>query len=257
MKSYFEIKDFSVSYGKKRVVKDVFFAMSKGEFNALIGLNGCGKSTLLKGILGLETQDGKVILNDEDITHFAAKQKAQKIAYVAQRSDITYSTSVKDVLEMSFNPYLKLMENIHQEQRDALLAIANEFEIYDFLKQDILTLSGGQRQLVMIARAILQNSEILLLDEPDSALDFLNRHEVLQKIKKTLKSNHTSGLITIHDPNYALAYCDKAYLMKDGTIIDCIDCHLDTNQEIKMKLQKIYGNIDVMKYQQQRYMVLA
>lgn len=251
------VKDLDVFYHKKKVVDQVSLTMATKEFNALLGRNGCGKTTLLKGILGLINTKGEILLDEEMITTLCIKEKAKKISYIAQRSDITYPVSVKDLIFMGLNPHLSLLEQVDKKHELKVIEIAKELGIERLLEEDYLTLSEGQKQLVIIARAIIQDTGVLLLDEPDSAMDFVVRHMILDKLKNLLILHNKIALITMHDPNFALTYCDNIFLMKDGVILETIRMKQDEKAEIQRKLRLIYEEVDLIEHKEKYYMVKA
>ncbi len=255
MKGHLEVKNLSVFYDNKQIVKSFHINMNAKEFNALLGRNGCGKTTLLKGILGFTKTEGSILLNNESISSLGVKEKAKKIGYIAQRSDIVYPISVKDLLCMGLNPHLSIFEQINKEQEGKVEAIAEELGILPFLKEDYLTLSEGQKQLVIIARALIQDTSILLLDEPDSAMDFVIRHTILEKVRELLVHHDKMALITMHDPNFALSYCDNIFLMKDGVLVETIHMKKDDSKEIERKLGLIYHQVDLIEHKGKYYMV--
>lgn len=257
MSDSFIVKNIDVFYNKKQIVKNVNFTMYPKELNALLGRNGCGKTSLLKGILGLVKTNGTIQLDDEQITSFGVKEKAKKISYIAQRSDITYSISVKDLIYMGLNPHLSLFESIDKKHEGRVVEVAKELGLESFLDKDYLALSEGQKQLVIIARAIIQDTSVLLLDEPDSAMDFVVRHTILGNIKQLITHHNKMALITMHDPNFALAYCDNIFLMRDGVLLETIRMQYDEPTEIQRKLRLIYGEIDVIEHKGKYYMVHA
>ena len=116
----------------------------------------------------------------------------------------------------------------------------------EFAEKDFGALSQGQRQIVILARCIVQDSPVMLMDEPDSALDFLNRHMVLSKISELIKEESKAGLITLHDPNFAMAYCDRLFMLKQGNIVGELDMRAANRDEVQQKLSLIYGNIDIV-----------
>ncbi|NLK20713.1 MAG: ABC transporter ATP-binding protein [Epulopiscium sp.] len=257
MRNELEIRNLDVFYKKRHIVKNIGLTMGTKEFNALLGRNGCGKTTLLKGILGLIKTEGNILLNGASIPTLGVKEKAKSIGYISQRTDVTYSIGVKDLILMGLNPHLGTFEQIDKHQELKVIDIAKELGIEKFLNKDYLTLSEGQKQLVIIARAIVQDASLLLLDEPDSAMDFVVRHIILQKLKEILILHNKMALITMHDPNFALSYCDNIFLMKDGGLLETIRVKEDGIKEIKRKLRLIYGEIDLIEYKGSFYMVKA
>lgn len=257
MSKAFIVKNLDVFYDKKQIVKNVNFTMYSKELNALLGRNGCGKTSLLKGMLGLVKTNGIIQLDDELITSLGVKEKAKKISYIAQRSDITYAITVKDLICMGLNPHLSLFESMDKKHELRVVEIAKELGIESFLNEDYLALSEGQKQLVIIARAIIQDTSVLLLDEPDSAMDFVVRHAILGNLKELITNHNKMALITMHDPNFALTYCDNIFLMKDGVLLETIRMKYDEAGDIQRKLRLIYDEIDVIEHKGKYYMVNA
>lgn len=255
MSQNFECKNINVFYGKRKIVSDVTLNLKPGSFNALVGANGCGKTTLLKGILGFAVMSGSVVVDGEETSKLSAKQRSRKFAYVPQFSDITYSIDVIDILLMGFNPYLSFWERPTNTMRNKVEEVAKDFGINDLLYQDYLSLSGGERQLVIMARLFLQDSDICLLDEPDSAMDFMNRHQSLSILSDRIKNEEKVALITIHDPNFALMYCDDIYMMKQGKIVSSIHVATASAEELEEQLSNIYGDIEVISYHGRYLMV--
>ena len=122
-------------------------------------------------------------------------------------------------------------------------------------QQDYATLSEGQKQIIILARTMVQDTPVMLMDEPDSALDFVNRNLVLGKIREILHAQNRAGLITLHDPNFALAYCDSLILMKEGKILRRITLADISREELETALAEIYGNIRVLQSENGRVMV--
>lgn len=249
------VENLDVFYSKKKVVDRVNFNLVSKEFNALLGRNGCGKTTLLKGILGLLKTNGAILLDGELISSLGIKEKAKKISYIAQRLEITYPVSVKDLILMGLNPHLSLLEQVDKTHELKMIEIANELGIEKFLNEDFLTLSEGQKQLVMFARAIIQDTSVLLLDEPDSAMDFVVRHTILKLLKELFVHHNKMALITMHEPNFALTYCDNIFLMKDGRLVETIRVHQEDKKEIERKLRLIYGEVELIQHNSTYYMV--
>ena len=147
---------------------------------------------------------------------------------------------------MGFNSQLGLLESPSSVHKRAALAAMERLNCAEFAEKDFGDLSQGQRQIVILARCIVQDSPVMLMDEPDSALDFLNRHMVLSKIRELIKEENKAGLITLHDPNFAMAYCDRLLLLKEGRLVGELDMRHAKADEVKKKLSLIYGDIELL-----------
>ncbi|MEG2290511.1 MAG: ABC transporter ATP-binding protein [Clostridium sp.] len=255
-KVLFEVENLRVCYGNTEIIKNINLKLKSGTLTGFLGLNGTGKTTMLKAICGLipcEVDSCRAC--GEEIANLSEKKKACYISYVPQRSNFTYNISTIDVVSMGFNPYLKLMQSPSKKQKEQAAQVLKSLSLEEKIHVDYQKLSGGQQQLVILARAIVQNTPIMFFDEPDSALDFPNHHLILNKIGQVLKENNSCGLITIHDPNYALTYCDEILLLKDGAIVESIEPKTASKDEIKKKLSTIYKDIEIIDYKKQYYMV--
>lgn len=252
----FEIDNLRVLYDDTEIIKGISLNLRKRKLTALLGLNGTGKTTMLKAICGLiPSKSDACIACGEDIKKLKHKKKAQFISYVPQRSNFAYNISTIDVVSMGFNPYLKFMQSPSKKQKKIAKEVLGSLGLSEKVDDDYQTLSGGQQQLAILARAIVQKSPIMFFDEPDSALDFPNHHLILNKIRQVLEENNSCGLITLHDPNYALTYCDEILVLKEGKIAERIDTNKHSKEEIKEKLSVIYEGIDLIDYKDQYYVV--
>lgn len=253
MKELLIIKDFSVFYDSL-IIDNISLTLCEDELVGLIGHNGCGKSTMLKGIMGSLKHSGIVRVKDHDFMTMKIKQRAQNIAMLTQRIEIVEGISAGELIGLGSYPYLQLNQNINIKKVKHLAEI---LQIESLLNKDYSILSEGQKQLVQIARIIMQDTPVLLLDEPDSALDFNNRYMIFEILQQLIKSKHKTALIVLHNPLYALMYCDRVLLMDDGKIISEIKPQQENCEEITKKIQLIYSNIIIKKddeYQQYYYL---
>lgn len=241
MKELLKVENFSVYY-QKAVVDNVSFTLHSGEIVGLIGHNGCGKSTMLRGIMGSLKYSGKVIVNDQDFMTMKIKQRAKKIAMLTQRIEIIEGISARELIALGNYAYLSMEQSSNDE---ILEKIAHGLHIEMLLDKDYAVLSEGQKQLVQIARIIMQDTPVFLLDEPDSALDFDNCHMTFKIIQQLIKNNDKATMMVIHNPLYALMYCDRILLMDNGKIIEEIKPNSDSCQMITKKIQLIYPNIKI------------
>ncbi len=249
------INNLNISYRKKHIIRNVSFSLRKGEFTALLGLNGSGKTTLMRGICGLKKpSSGACLWGDIDILSLNEKSRARLISYIPQRHSIVYNTSVIDVVIMGFNSSMHFFQSPGKKQKLLAVQSLQTLGIEHLADDNFLHLSEGQKQLVILSRALIQNTPVMLMDEPDSALDFVNRNLVLSKIRDTIHTQEKCGLITMHDPNFALQYCDRLLLMSDGDIQEEIYLSSDS-ADLKNKLSLIYGDIDIIEHNN-RYLIV-
>ncbi len=248
-----KVHDLSVFYRQKAVVKNVSFSVQKGELVALLGLNGSGKTTLMKGICSLLKTKGECVINDVSTKNTPVKQFQKQISYIPQRHNINFHISVLEIVLMGFTKDMALFENYSESQKQRSLEALRMVEMKELYQSDFLTLSEGQKQLVILARALVQDSELMIFDEPDSAMDFNNKHLILSKIKKTV-TDQNCAILCLHDANFALKYCDRALLMKNGEVVFDLDINNADDSEIKTALSLIYNDIKIVDIEGQRMM---
>ncbi len=243
------VEHLTSGYGRRTVVRDVSLSVQRGEFCALLGLNGCGKSTLLKSICGLiPVQGGICAVEGEDCTHFHERQRALKMSYIPQRGSPIAGKTVLDVVLMGYNARLHLFESPGRSLKQQALDTLGQMGLGEKADLDYAELSEGQKQLVILARTLVQDAPVMLMDEPDSALDFVNRNMVLHQIRTIIHTQNRGGLITLHDPNFALAYCDRLLMMKNGSILTQVPLQTAGRDEIESALSQIYGEIRVLQH---------
>ena len=249
MSTLLSLQNISAGYPRREVVRRVSFTVEEGDFCALLGLNGCGKTTLLKSVCGLlPIKEGSCTVAGQDCTRMHEKQRACLMSYIPQRGSLILGKTVTEVVLMGFNPHLRLLDSPGAAERQITLHTLERLGLLEFAERDYGSLSEGQKQLVILARALVQNTPVMLMDEPDSALDFVNRNMVLGKIREILHEEKRAGLITLHDPNFALAYCDRLLLMRDGTIAREVCLYEADREEIEEALGLIYGKIRILQH---------
>ena len=212
-----EIKNLSYHYKNgPDVLKDVSFTVEPGQFLAILGNNGVGKSTLLKCFNHILSPDcGEVLLDGENLLGMNAREVAKRVAFVAQSVPSTQMT-VHDVVMLGRKPYMKwgFTEEDHMIVHDAM----HRLDVEDMRGRFLNQLSGGEKQKVMLARALAQQPKVLLLDEPTSALDIQNQYHVLKLVREFCRKDQLTAVVVIHDLNLALRFCDRFLLLKDGQV---------------------------------------
>ena len=235
-----KIKNISFCYKSEKILNNITFEVKNAEMVAVLGKNGAGKSTLLKTIAKVLTpKRGAVYLNDEEILKLKTKEFVKKISYVSQKQQ----PNELNVFEMlllgrrsyfSFRPSKKDYEEVYR--------VIKILGLEKIKLKPTKDLSGGELQKVAIARAIIQGSDIILLDEPTNNLDIKNQIEIL-KLLKTLKK---TAILVLHDINLALRFCDEFIFLKDGKIAYKGDKKIITQKLIK----DVYGiDVDICYYE--------
>lgn len=200
----------------KRIISNVSFNLSKGETVAIVGPNGAGKTSLLKCLFaGYQDFDGEVLLKSKSLLTFNSKDVAKQIAVVTQHTDSVFNLKVIDVVRMGLLPRKGLFENDTKADTQLIDKALDKVDLLNKKLQSFNTLSGGEQQRVLIARAVVQSADILIMDEPTNHLDIYYQHQIL----KLAKSLNITLLLTIHDLNLAAEYCDRIILINDGKII--------------------------------------
>lgn len=198
------------------VLEDVSFTIEPGQCLAVLGNNGVGKSTLLKCINRIcSIQAGSIYIDGKDAYKMKNKILAQNVAYVSQKSENSNMT-VFDTILLGRKPYIDW--DITAEDRQIVSDLIDQMGLNEYTLRDVSTLSGGEAQIVMLARALAQQPKVLLLDEPTSNLDLRNQHEVLKIIRNIAKTNEICVALVIHDLNLAIQYCGRFLLLKDANV---------------------------------------
>lgn len=214
------IDDIDCSYGSVNVLKDVNFAVESGEFLGILGPNGSGKTTLLKSISRvLQPKKGAILIDERDIYRMKSVDVAKQLAVVPQSTPVTFDFTALEVVLMGRNPH---MPRFKMESKDDLAIASKSMKLtrtWEFADRPITELSGGEIQRVIIARALTQEPEILLLDEPTTHLDICNQLEIMDLIKQLCKTKKLLIVAVFHDFNLAARYCDSIILLKDGKIV--------------------------------------
>lgn len=202
------------------VVNGVSFDVAEGKLAVLLGPNGSGKTTLFKCIAGLwHPGSGNVMFDGRDILHMSFKERAAMLAVVPQDHTPPFPYTVFEAVLMGRAPHVGMYAapsgKDEEATHNALLAVG----ISHLTERCYTRISGGERQLVLIARALAQEAPLLLLDEPTSHLDFRNQHLVLETVKRVAVEKGLTVLMTLHDPNLASFFADQVIMLKAGAIV--------------------------------------
>lgn len=209
-----ETHDLTIGYGNKILVQNINFSLQEKQICCLLGANGAGKSTFLKTLLGLQSPlQGSVFLWGKPLSTYSQSELAQHIAYVPQAHQHLFPFLVQDMVLMGRSAFLKWYNTPKAQDRELALSALESLRLEHLAKRNYHQLSGGEKQLVLIARAIAQQATLLIMDEPTASLDFGNQIRVLEKIKQ-LQEQNLSLLITTHNPQQA------AYLAENIVLLD-------------------------------------
>jgi iron complex transport system ATP-binding protein len=209
-------RDLAIGYGRSLVGRDISLSLAKGEVLALLGPNGGGKTTLLKTLLGLlPPLHGTVELDGRRLHRLSDRERAQAIGYVPQTHTATFAFSVESIVLMGRTARGSLFRAPSAKDREVARRMLERFGIAALAQRPYTMISGGERQLTLLARALAQEPDLVVLDEPTASLDFGNQGKVLREIRGLADGGH-GVLFTTHDPNHARRAADRALLLRGG-----------------------------------------
>lgn len=212
------ICEISYSFKDKIALNNIKFDIKKAEILSILGANGSGKSTLLRCIMGLLKYNGRVFLKEQDIKKYNTKEKAKLLAYVPQSSFMPYDFSVLEVVLMGRFHSSSFGFNYSKNDIEICINALEKLDLQDFKDRVFNRLSGGEKQLVMLARSLAQKSEIIILDEPLSALDIGNQMRILELLEN-LKNENITIIQTTHNPEHALRISSKVLWLEKGEML--------------------------------------
>lgn len=208
--------DVVFHYPATAVLGGVSFSVGQGECVAVLGTNGAGKSTLLKCLNRiLQQHSGEVVVCDVNIRAMTGTDLAQRVGYVAQSNRFS-DTTVFDAILLGRKPYIKW--DVTGHDLEIAEDVLGRLRLEDYAMRRVDELSGGEMQKVSIARALAQQPDVLLFDEPTSNLDLKNQLEVIRIIREIVRENNVSAIVTMHDLNLALRFADRFLMLKDGEV---------------------------------------
>ena len=238
MSHLLEVRDVHSGYHKTEIVHGVSFTVEHGEFVCIIGANGCGKTTTLKTVLGLMKPTAGEVLIDGKSTHdMDEPELARHFAYIPQAHTPPFPFNVADVVLMGRTPYVNQLAVVKPDDRAIAWRAMKQMSIEHLADRPYTALSGGQQQLVLIARALTQEPDLLVMDEPTASLDFGNQQLVLSRMKSLSQAGMGVVMVT-HDPDHALFCADRVIVMDAGRVLaqgtpaECITTEM---------LARIYG----------------
>lgn len=214
-----QVNNLSFSYGKRKILHDISFAAEKGEFLSVLGPNGAGKSTLFRCVLGLlPGYTGEILVGERNIKDYSVREVARRIAYIPQNSHCVFHYNVLDVVLMGRANHISFYQMPGREDVQACLTALEKVGIADLKDRCFHKLSGGEQQLVLIARALAQDAPILMLDEPTANLDFGNQILVLKQAKQLAQEGYTV-IQTTHHPEQSYLFSDRILALQNGRVL--------------------------------------
>lgn len=214
------VNNLDWSYGKRQILNKICLSIDKAGFYSIIGPNGSGKTTLLKNISrALEPRQESIYVESKDITKYKRREISKLISYVPQNTNIDFDFTAMDIVLMGRSPYFKRFEVEKEEDLQIAEEAMKSTNIWHLRDKNINEISGGERQRVIIARALAQQTKIMLLDEPVSQLDIHHQIELMETIKDLIIKRGIIVIAVLHDLNLAAQYSDMIILLKEGRIL--------------------------------------
>ena len=211
-----QLRHIGMSYGERVILHDVSATVAEGRITAVMGPNGCGKTTLLRCIGGqLHPTEGQVLVAGRRVEDYSARELAQQVAFVRQQAQTDFEFSAFETVLMGRNPYQRRLQNESQEDWDIVERCMKQTGTWELRFAKPAQMSGGDLQRVMIARALAQETPVLLMDEPVSNLDIAHQLDIMRLLRAAGKTT----VIVIHDLNLALRYCDEVLLLHDSGLL--------------------------------------
>lgn len=239
LENILEVKDLSFAYKDKKILDNLSFSVQPNQFVAVLGINGAGKSTLIKCLNKIINFDsGTVKVCNKTLSDTSIVELSKMVSYVPQSVSTGFSMDVYDVILLGRRPYIGW--RIGKNDRDIVQSVITRLGLDDFIFRKFHTLSGGEQQRVIIAKAIVQDPTLYLFDEPTSNLDLSSQFEILYEIKNLVlnKEKKCSALVAMHDINLAAKFADKIIIIDENTIY-CYDTpYTALNRET---ISKVYG----------------
>ena len=226
------IKNLSFGYLKDKLVLDNISAeFDKGRIIALIGRNGSGKSTFLDCLLGINDYSGEIIIDGQNTKNLSDREYAHLVSFIPQSVQINIDYSIRDFISFGRNPYLKIGQTPSSKDFELVEINAKKCGIEELLDKDINKVSGGERQLAFIARALTQETPIIIMDEPTAALDFGNQQKLFKTMKERAKEGKTI-IFTTHNPNHLINLECDIFAVKDKNIFKIDELNGDVVKDI-------------------------
>ncbi|RWX48150.1 iron complex transport system ATP-binding protein, partial [Candidatus Electrothrix communis] len=234
-----QLEQVDFSYKDQPVLAGIDLTLSSGKCYGILGPNGSGKTTLLDLLCGLSAADkGEIRYRDILLKRWQARELAKRVALVPQDFQVRFGFSVREVVEMGRHPHLGRFASLTEQGHVLVDAVMEEMGVAGFAARSVTQLSGGEKQRVAVARALVQDPEVLLLDEATSNLDIYHSLAILALIRRRVVEQGLTVVAAIHDLNLAAYFCDELIFLKKGRII----CQGPTDEVLRPDvIEEVYG----------------
>ncbi len=220
-KALFTLIDVSFAYGTSPVLQDINLTLQPGKFYGLIGPNGCGKTTFLDLLTGCKKQmTGTVLFQEKDLRSYSKQDLARQLALVPQEFDTGFGFTVEEIVLMGRHPHIYRFSSPSEKDWFFVDQAMESIGIHDLRDRYTNSLSGGQKQRAVVARALAQNTPVLLFDEATSSLDVKYTLQIFNLARELVRDEGRTVIAVIHNLNLAAAYCDYSIFMKNGRIVE-------------------------------------
>lgn len=231
-------KDLVIGYASKKectvVASHINIELHKGELVGLVGVNGVGKSTLLRTLTNVQnTLSGDIFINDKNIKQYAALDLAKVLSLVLTEQLMSKNLSVFELVALGRQPYTNWVGNLSETDMAVVNAALTQSNIFDLKHKRCFELSDGQLQKVMIARALAQDTDLIILDEPTTHLDIYHKVSTLKLLQKLAKETNKTILFSSHEIDLAIQLCDKLIVMTPSQVVSDMPCNLILNGTFK------------------------
>ncbi len=213
-------RNLSIGYPGKRIAKDLSLHINTGELTAVIGINGSGKSTLLRTFMGdLPIHSGRLLLKGRDLSSYSSKELSEHISIVLSNAPVSQNFSVNEVIALGRHPYTNWLGILNRKDKIHIVNALKQIGIKELGHRKCNELSDGQLQKVFIARALAQDTELIILDEPTNHLDLYHKYFVFKLLKQLVKTTNKAIVFATHELNMALQLCDQLILISNKTAV--------------------------------------
>ena len=216
--SALSVRELSLTIGDKAILNNISFDLNRNQILGVLGPNGAGKTSLLKMLCGQTESHGQVSWNNHLLSCYSVQKLAQQIAVVNQINDTVFAVTLQQVVRMGLLPHKSLLSRDTQEDKHLVEKALNAVGLSHKAQQTFSSLSGGEQQRGLIAKALVQRAPLLILDEPINHLDVFYQHQILQLVHELAKKLDITVVMSLHDLNLAASYCDQLCLLNEGNM---------------------------------------